>query len=185
MPQAADRRVRRTRRILAEALIGLILERGYERITVQDILDRADIGRSTFYAHFRDKEALLLSCFDGLRVELTRDLDAVPQTGQGEPARLAAVIFGHASRHRRVYQALCGRQGGSVVYTHLHALATGTLRDALQPHPATTGPPVPPEVAAEFYASALLGLLTWWVSHDFRPGHDQMTRIYQAMTRNP
>src|SRR4051812_15011818 len=74
---AADRRVRRTRRNLTDALIGLILERGYEAITVQDILDRADIGRSTFYAHFRDKDALLLSCFDDLREDLCRDLDTM------------------------------------------------------------------------------------------------------------
>ncbi|MBO0803611.1 MAG: TetR/AcrR family transcriptional regulator [Nocardiopsaceae bacterium] len=55
-----DRRVRRTRALLHQALIELILEKGYGRITVQDILDRADVGRSTFYSHYRDKDALLL-----------------------------------------------------------------------------------------------------------------------------
>src|SRR6266511_3052594 len=78
-----DRRVRRTRRTLHEALIALILERGYERVTVQDILDRADVGRSTFYAHYRDKEALLLTSFDDVRDELRREFDATPQ---GQPA---------------------------------------------------------------------------------------------------
>src|ERR1700754_1124415 len=70
-----DRRVRRTRRLLREALIALVAERGYERVTVQDVLDRADVGRSTFYAHFRDKEALFASCFDDLRADLRRHLD--------------------------------------------------------------------------------------------------------------
>jgi AcrR family transcriptional regulator len=59
-----DRRVRRTRSALIDAFLGLVVEKGYEKITVQDILDRADIGRSTLYAHYRDKEALLLACFE-------------------------------------------------------------------------------------------------------------------------
>jgi AcrR family transcriptional regulator len=89
-----DRRVRRTRRILIEALIQLILEKGYSRITVQDILDRADVGRSTFYSHFRDQEALLVACFDSLRDELRGEIDAMtPGASQPDPARPAAAIF--------------------------------------------------------------------------------------------
>jgi AcrR family transcriptional regulator len=63
----ADRRIQRTRRLLQDALVGLILEKGYEAITVQDILDRANVGRSTFYEHFYDKDDLLLSSFEFLR----------------------------------------------------------------------------------------------------------------------
>src|SRR5689334_24059575 len=62
-----DRRVRRTRRLLREALLALVAEKGYDRVTVQDVLDRADVGRATFYAHFRDKDDLLVSGFDELR----------------------------------------------------------------------------------------------------------------------
>ncbi len=61
-----DRRIQRTRQLLHEALITLILEKGYDAITVQDILERANLGRSTFYAHYQDKEALLLSGFQEL-----------------------------------------------------------------------------------------------------------------------
>src|SRR5512141_2904590 len=61
-----DRRVQRTQQLLREALVALILEKGYDAITVQDILDLANMGRSTFYAHYRDKEDLLLSGFQML-----------------------------------------------------------------------------------------------------------------------
>src|SRR4051794_18002624 len=61
-----DRRVQKTRKLLQEALIELISTEGYEAVTVQAILDRANVGRSTFYAHFQDKEQLLHSCFDSL-----------------------------------------------------------------------------------------------------------------------
>src|SRR4029079_15081989 len=56
-----DRRVARSRRALKEALTDLILEQGYESVTVQDVMDRADVGRSTFYAHFLDKDDLLMA----------------------------------------------------------------------------------------------------------------------------
>src|ERR1700757_5499961 len=71
---AGDRRVRRTRKLLHDAFLALVLEKGYEKTTIQDILDRADVGRSTFYVHFRDKEALLTSSFDGMGDQLENEL---------------------------------------------------------------------------------------------------------------
>ena len=62
-----DRRVQRTRRLLHKALMSLILEKKYESITVQEILDRADVGRSTSYMHFQDKDELLFSGFQYLQ----------------------------------------------------------------------------------------------------------------------
>ena len=182
MTQIEDRRVRRTRNGLAEAFLSLVVERGYDRVTVQDILDRADVGRSTFYTHFRDKESLLLSCFDGLRDELSRELDAMtPGAVPPDPRRPSIVLFDHAYRHRRIYQALCGRNGGTVVQRHLHTLITAALRTHLQPHLAAAGSPIPAEAMAEFYTSALLGMLTWWIGTDFHNGPDYVARLYGAM----
>ena len=65
-----DRRVLRTRRTLREALVQLILQRGWEKVSVLEVCERADVGRSTFYTHFADKEELLLSGFDDLRQAL-------------------------------------------------------------------------------------------------------------------
>src|SRR5690242_10979296 len=66
--QRTDRRVNRTRRALKDALTDLILEKGYERVTVGDVLERADVGRSTFYAHFVDKDDLLMAILADLDV---------------------------------------------------------------------------------------------------------------------
>jgi AcrR family transcriptional regulator len=185
MVEVGDRRVRRTRRNLTEALIGLILERGYEATTVQDILDRADIGRSTFYAHYRDKEALLLSCFDELREDLRRDLDAMtPAVPPRDPAQPSLVVFAHAYRHRRIYRALCGHRGGNIVHRHLHALVAAALRAHLAPHLAASGSPIPADAIAEFYTSGLLGILTWWVGQGFPHGPVHIAQMYGAMA-NP
>ncbi len=76
---STDRRVRRTRELLRSALLSLIQEKGYDRITVQDILDRADIGRSTFYAHYRDKDDLFRAGFEDIRAALAAERDAAEQ----------------------------------------------------------------------------------------------------------
>jgi AcrR family transcriptional regulator len=65
-----DRRVERTQRLLREALFSLIQEKGFEALSVQEIIDRANVGRATFYAHFDNKEDLLVSGFDTLRASL-------------------------------------------------------------------------------------------------------------------
>ena len=72
--EIVDRRIRRTQKSLHEALISLVLEKNYDSITVQEILDRADVGRSTFYAHFDGKDELLISGTHELRNTLNAAL---------------------------------------------------------------------------------------------------------------
>ena len=76
-----DRRVQRTQQLLRAALLSLIEEKGFEALTVQEIIDRANVGRATFYAHFDRKEDLLVSELDGLRLALKRapDTGTLPQ----------------------------------------------------------------------------------------------------------
>jgi AcrR family transcriptional regulator len=163
-------------------LIALIVERGYDRITVQDILDRADVGRSTFYTHFRDKDALLVSSFDELRDDLRRELDALtPGEMPDDPAHPVSVVFQHAYDHRPIYRALCRRPGGNVVDGHLRAMFGVLLRDHLRPHLAAAGSSLPPAIVAEFYASALIGVLTWWVNEDFPYGPHEVAAAYGAL----
>jgi AcrR family transcriptional regulator len=163
-----DRRVRRTRRALQQALIELIVERGYPRTTVQDVLDRADVGRSTFYAHFRDKDALIASCFDDLRDDLARALanmeDHQPAAVR-DPARPVGVMFEHAYRNRQVYQA--------VGTEHLHPMILEALREHLCTHDLR----LPVEVVAQYHAAALVGLLGWWVRAGFPYGPAEMARM--------
>ena len=67
MPQnMPDRRVQKTRKLLQDALIELVAEKGYEAVSIQELLDRANVGRSTFYAHFQGKDQLLHSILDRL-----------------------------------------------------------------------------------------------------------------------
>lgn len=100
-----DRRVRRTRRLLRVALVSLTLEKGWENVSVLDVCTRADIGRSTFYVHFADKEDLLLSAFDDLHASAS----SAPPT---HPFAFADFLLTHAAENHDLFLAVAGQQSG-------------------------------------------------------------------------
>jgi AcrR family transcriptional regulator len=147
-----DRRIDRTRKLLTDALIELVLEKGYEAVTVQDIIDRANVGRSTFYAHFENKEQLL---FSG-RGWLTEDLfdesgTAADQLTLG--VNLAA-LFNHVVDNQRLAKAMLGKSSGNLVINHIRESLTMQMRKALKSEPRGYD-----EVQANLIAQALAGLL--------------------------
>ena len=179
---AHDRRVRRTRRAILDAFLSLVEANGYEKTTVQDILDRADVGRSTFYAHYRDKEALLLASFDDMQKELRSDIDARAPADQPIDIALPAVlVFGHAYRYQGVVRALHRTPAGKTVMQYLHEIISGVLADNLGPQEGANGSELPVEVVAEFYAAAAIGLLRWWIDHDFRHGPTWLATTYRQI----
>src|SRR5262245_40478418 len=102
-----DRRVQRTPQVLQEALVALILEKGYEAVTIQHVIDRANVGRSTFYAHFHDKEELLLSEFERLWSQLEQHLDGRVRSDE-YPWGISTVMFQHAQSYHPIYKAVVG-----------------------------------------------------------------------------
>src|SRR5579864_4709465 len=117
-----DRRVARTRATLHQALIALILKQGYEAITVEDICAHANVGRSTFYAHYKSKEELHLSGMDHLRRQLVdRRRDASAPSGHAGRQRLgfSLAMFEHARGRIDHYRAMAGSRGGSAALGHI------------------------------------------------------------------
>lgn len=182
-----DRRVRRTRRLLREALLALILEKGYDHVTVQDVLDRADIGRATFYSHFHDKDDLLVSGFEELRESLRQRLAAGVRAhdhSSDQGMEITRVLFDHAGNHRPLYSALVGKRGGGVILARAHeelaALLAEHFEDAVTQH--RLQPVVPPEVMVQYLVSALLGLLTWWLDGEMPYTPEEMSRSFGQLT---
>ena len=181
--KAQDRRVPRTRKLLQDALMALILEKGYEAVTVQDIIDRANVGRSTFYAHFLDKQALLLSGLDQLRVFLAQQQPAAVAAPGAPRLRFSLALFEHACSYRPVYWALVGTQSGAVVRKHIQQMLTDLVRDelaALAPRDAAA--PIPREIVVRYTVSAFMGLLSWWADHEAPETAAQMDAIFQQLT---
>lgn len=128
--EGADRRVRRTRALLHRALVELMVEGNYDRITVRDILERADVGRSTFYAHYRDKDDLLLrSSTDYLRAAMS-----AAETGKESTELLAPVrtLFGLAVDNPEIYRALLGRKSGTVLLRTTRVMVAQILAERLE-----------------------------------------------------
>src|SRR5438876_9754476 len=110
-----DRRVQRTRQLLQDALIAMVIEKGYDATTVQDIIDRANVGRATFYAHFPDKQTLLTSRLEDLRVLLTERRRQAPG-----PLGFSRAMVEHARSHLALYRAVGARESGAVIVQLIH-----------------------------------------------------------------
>jgi AcrR family transcriptional regulator len=188
-----DRRVRRTRRALQQALRDLMLEKAYDRITVQELLDRADIGRATFYAHFHDKDALLMSEFEAMREALReamrQHLSTVPHAGGHASAEqrhqehgLAGgrVLFEHAAERQVEYRALVRSRSGGSILKFAHQEITALLREHFEEAAVHTRrqPAVPAEITAQYVAGALLALLHWWLSQDSPCTAEEIGRMF-------
>lgn len=176
-----DRRSQRTRRLLNQALLELMLEQRYEDITVQHVIDRANVGRSTFYAHYLDKEDLLVS-------EFTRMLDAlIQQIDQpGAPDRPAAPdltgFFQHVQGHFQLYKAL--NRGGAMdlLYKKGHERIRQNILQHLQERvPAGHTPAIPLALAAEYMAGAILSVLKWWLGNELNFTPEQMNGLFQQL----
>ncbi len=177
-----DRRSQRTRRLLGDALVTLLVEKRYDAITVQDIIDRANVGRTTYYAHFRDKEDLLLNEI-GRVVHLLSE-DAL---GAGEPinALLPSLgLFRHVQENRALYQALLWGRGFQHVIKRIQVQLTGLLEQRLEGLvPDETPLSVPVSVLANFVAGAFLSKLEWWMSSKAAYSAEQMDAMFWRLVR--
>ena len=154
-PDRSDRRVRRTRSALRDALVDLIVERGWDGFSVQDLCVRADVGRSTFYLHFADKEEVLAGGFADLGKELRAQLAL---SGAPQPLAFSRGLLDHAQAHLRVFRALVGRRAAHIVQGKMRALVTELVREDVA---ARLPAGARREAAAAFLAGALFELLIW------------------------
>ena len=154
----ADRRISKTRKALKEALTDLILEKGYEKVTVQDVIDRADVGRSTFYAHFEDKDDLLMAILADLEMP---ELD--PSSWQPEDPAFGwtLALFRHFGSVKRLFKAvatssLARRQTTQrledLVRAELSRLKTARRLDECWL-----------EVVVRFLVGTFIGFMDWWM----------------------
>ena len=171
-PRQPDPRAVRTRDRLGDALIGLLLAKPFNEITVQEVLDRAEVSRSTFYEHYRDKNDLFLSDVDDFFAAMS---GLLAKTGE-RPGRVTPVteFFTHVADARELYAAL---------------LASGRMHDVRELGEAHFArgiaerlPPSPDKQArAQALAGALFALLTWWVRQGMKDTPAQMDRLFHRM----
>ena len=177
-PRQPDPRAARTRDRLGDALIQTLLAKPFDDITVQEILDRAGVSRSTFYEHYRDKHDLLLSdaeeFFAGMSTLLTRSNDPSERVA---PVR---ELFTHLADARDLYTALLesGRMHDLRELGEAH-LARGIAERLARPRRHGSPPPAEMRPAlAHAMAGSLFALLSWWMRQGMTPTPAEMDRLF-------
>jgi AcrR family transcriptional regulator len=161
-----DRRVERTEGFLRAALASLIHEKPYDRIVVKEILARANVGRSTFYTHFRDKDELLHS---GIRKILGTGATATPAASSTLHDRIlwfSRPVFEHIERHRDAGDGGVHARGQAIVHEHLERVLVELIAAELQQagrRQLTTEHTVPSALLAHYVASTFVLILNWWI----------------------
>lgn len=175
-----DRRVLRTRDRLGDALVELMQEKPFDSISVQDVLDRAGVARSTFYQHYSDKEDLFLSDAD----EFLEYMSTALSRCADDSARVAPVreFFSHVAEARRLYDALVesGRINDFMDLAEAH-FARGIRLRLAQVSRATAGANGQHEAAARALAGAMLSLLKWWIDGGMRLPPEQVDELYHRL----
>ena len=182
--QVKDRRVQKTQGLLREALVSLIHEKSYDAIAVKEILDRANVGRSTFYTHFRDKDELLVSGIHEMIGSLHSAILPSPSKGYERIIRFSLPIFEYHDRHRHAGAARVGPKGRAIIHEHLQKmiaeLIAEDVRKALQSRRKTAGQ-IPPAVLVHYVASTFILVLNWWAETKGQLRSQDANALFRAL----
>ena len=178
-----DRRIAKTRLAIHRALLELILEKRYDKITVQDIIDRADVSRSTFYTHFLDKEDLLMKGFVMFSDDLGVHLETSGHDGEEEAHVIhSLVFFRHAGAHQELYKAMLEGGGADVLMEagrrHLMHNIEGHLGDVFDGGETAV---IPIPVITNFLAGAMLSVLMWWLAEERPFSPEEINAMFQQL----
>jgi AcrR family transcriptional regulator len=181
--KTTDRRVQRTRKLLQDALIAMMIEKGYEATTVQDIVDRANVGRATFYAHFADKDTLLASRIEDLRAMLTQQEQralAMPGALRERGLGFSLAMLEHARSHLPLYAMIVGRPSGAAVLQRIHRTIADLVAGDLKAL-GFKGTLEQRALATEYIAGAFMAVLTWWLDHSARLPPQEVDAIFRRL----
>ena len=178
-----DRRVARTLGTLHQALLSLILEKGYDAISVEDICERANVGRSTFYAHFTSKDDLKRSGLEHLRRELLdrhRSASASGQVSAG-PLGFSLAMFEHAREQMHLYRALVGSKGGAIALGTIRRTLCEFVRGELATTESKDANGVPREFFVQHIVGSYMAVLTWWLDGGAKLPPERMDECFQRL----
>ena len=175
-----DRRSQRTRQALIDALITLLANKQYDAISIKEIVDQANIGRSTFYAHYQTKDDLLK---DGFARVLDLLLEHIVLSEAEHNLKLdTTLLFRHAQGHYQLYRTLAWGSGLELLTRDGHAALSGKLQQRLARLTPEDGiSPVPVSIISYCMAVELLILLKWWLDNKMPYSPKQMDEIFQQL----
>jgi AcrR family transcriptional regulator len=185
---AVDRRIARTRTALQHALLSLIVKKGYDAITVEDICHEANIGRSTFYLHYASKDALKRNGLEHLRRELADRQKTARASGSATidgGLGFGLALLEHAREHIDLYRALAGSRGGGIALDGIREILSDLVRNDLT---TSTGESpsqaIPRELVVQYVVGAYMAVLTWWLDRGATLSPRRIDAMLRRLTTN-
>lgn len=182
---STDRRIARTRATLQQALTSLTLKKGYDAITITDICDAANVGRSTFYAHYTSKDDLKRNGMQHLR-KLLADQRKTTSSVQTNPHTrklgFSLTMFEHARDHKDLYRALVGSRGGTLALGVIRQILTDMVREELaEVAAAGAADAVPRDVAVRYLVGGYMSVLTWWLDAGAKLAPERVDAMFRHL----
>ena len=173
-----DRRTLRTQQTLIHALLELIDSKHYDQITVTDIVEHANIGRSTFYAHYQSKDDLLMSGFNQMLDQLVTQIKF---DTTGILSFDITPLFKHAAGHFEIYRTLIWGTGFDLLIQDGHTAFTNKIEEHLASLTFTAAPSVPVPILATTLSGMILVLLKWWLDQKMPTSPEVMNEYFQQL----
>jgi AcrR family transcriptional regulator len=174
-----DRRTLRTQEVLIHSLLDLIESTPYDLITVGDIINRANVGRSTFYSHYRNKDDLLTGGFEHVLDLLVRQITV---NNENQLVFDTSMLFRHAREHKDIYRKLVWGSGFKLLIKDGHDALSRKIEERLSSlGPMPQPPAIPPPILAHSVSGLLLVLLKWWLDKGLPYPPERMDEIFQHL----
>ena len=181
-----DRRVQRTRELLQQALIALLRERGYDAVTTQDIVDRANVGRTTFYLHYTSKDDLFLHCHEAIlsqfplspQTQFSRDALESPEAPAG-----MMLAYRHLAEIRPLMAAILQGKDNAFILRRIRDRSAEELADYLRTTFTEADSTMPFDLLAQYLVGAQLSLIHWWLEKRLPQSPEQLAQTVHRLQR--
>jgi len=193
-----DRRIQRTRQALHSALLELTKEKGYDSISIEEITERANVGRATFYLHYKDKEDLLLELFSEMANEKVQLISEIPfsewlpapenakgRVTEDQPLLPLLMVFQHIFDNSEFYYLLLKSENSSRIVERMSRISTESIVKFVETKMQTDPIPllfeVPIEFFASFFSGALLSTINWWLEEDMHHSPEEVASMFRKL----
>jgi AcrR family transcriptional regulator len=160
-----DLRVRRTEKLLRQAVIQLIVQKGYDNLTIQDIVNQAEVARVTFYRHYKDKEELLTACLDEVYSSLQSRLNRLSLQDFSSDHPPIITFYDHVAENRDLYRAIFKSQGSFAAQSRIRDYLIHLIQREIRTLLPGRSFQIPVHLIALHAASAELGMVMWWIEN--------------------
>ena len=181
LPVKTDPRVRRTRRLLRDALVSLILEKDFAAISIKEITERAEVAYITFFRHFESLDQLLMEVLEEGLTELQGHIETLAQQSENSALETEGMlIFEYIQKKADLFRILFKSQSVTRVRKKVVQNIALVFQKSCLPL-ARSGSEVTIAITSNHIATSLLALIEWWLDNNMKPGPAQMGKVYKSL----